>query len=342
MNITKNFKITLIISIIFSIIAIILGISIGSTDISLRDICTVFAHLITKNPFPEEFKTLNFNLIVNLRLPRVLLAFLVGGGLSVSGCILQSLLKNPLASAYSLGVSSAAGLAASLVMIFYAGTHGYIYMVILGILASFLTVCLVMFFAQITDKSLSTNTVILTGMVISFFLNALMTTLAASSAELASRIMLWQLGSFASRGYTGVIVLSVVLPCIIVIFMILSPALDIMSFGNSQANAIGVNTKILSWIFILLVSTLTSVSVSFVGIIGFVDLIVPHIVRKIASSSHRKSIPLNFLIGGTFMILCDLFARTAASPREIPIGSITALLGAPFFAFIYLKKRKVK
>ncbi len=317
-----------------------LGISVGSVSVSFSDTLLVISDMIFKTNFSENVLELNKTIISSIRLPRTLLAFLVGGAVSVCGCVLQSVLKNSLASAYSLGVSSASGLFIALVMIFYTGSFMYQFMITAGIIGGFLCVLLVLVFAQISDKSLSTNTVVLAGMVFSLFLNAIMTTIASQSAEYTNRIFLFQLGSFASKGYEGVIILSVVLPIAIIILLMFSNVLDILSFGDETANALGVNSKLSKWILILLVSALTSVCVAFAGIIGFVDLIVPHIVRRITTANHKKAIPLNILIGGSFMVLCDIIARTVLSPREVPVGSITALIGAPFFIFVYLSIKK--
>ncbi len=335
-----RYNIIFLTSVIVSVFVIILGISIGSVSVSFSDTLSVLLDSIFKTNFSENVSSLNKTIITGVRLPRPLLAFLVGAAVSVCGCVLQSVLKNSLASAYSLGVSSASGLFIAFVMIFYTGAYAYQLMISGGILGGFLCVFFVLLFAQISDKSLSTNTVVLAGMVFSLFLNAIMTTLASQSAEYTNRIFLFQLGSFASKGYDGVIIMAIVLPIIFIILMAFSNILDILSFGDDVANSLGVNSKISKWTLILLVSALTSVSVAFAGIIGFVDLIVPHIVRRITTANHKKALPLNILIGGSFMVFCDIIARTILSPSEVPVGSITALIGAPFFIFVYLSQKK--
>ncbi len=337
---TNNYKFIFSLSLIISILIILFGISLGSVSVNFSDTLSVISDAFFKTNFSENVSSLNKTIIIGVRLPRTLLAFLIGAAISICGCVLQSVLKNSLASAYSLGVSSASGLFITLVMIFYTGIHTYELMISSGILGGFLCVFFVLLFAQISDKSLSTNTVVLAGMVFSLFLNAIMTTIASQSPEFTNRIFLFQLGSFASKGYDGVIIMSIILPIIFLILMAFSNILDILSFGDSVANSVGVNSKISRWTLILLVSALTSFSVAFAGIIGFVDLIVPHIVRRITTANHKKALPLNILIGGSFMVFCDIIARTILSPSEIPVGSITALIGAPFFIFVYLSKKK--
>ncbi len=337
---TTKYNLILFTSFLLSLFIILLGISIGSVSVSFSDTLSVLCDTVFKTSFSENISDLNKTIILSIRLPRTLLAFLVGGSVSICGCVLQSVLKNSLASAYSLGVSSASGLVIAIIMIFYSGAFIYQFMIFGGIIGGFLCVFLVLLFAQISDKSLSTNTVVLAGMVFSLFLNAIMTTLASQSAEYTNRIFLFQLGSFSAKGYTGVIILSIVLPIAFLILILFSNILDILSFGDEVANSLGVNSKISKWILILLVSSLTSVSVAFAGIIGFVDLIVPHIVRRITTANHKKALPLNLLIGGSFMVVCDIIARVILSPSEVPVGSITALIGAPFFIFVYLSQKK--
>ena len=318
------------------------GICVGSVAISPSAIAHVFANKLFGTALPADFPAVYPGLVWSIRLPRVLLAFLVGAGLAVSGAVMQSVLKNPLASSFGLGVSSGAGLGAAVMMVFGlgGGLLGTLLLPVVCLVCGFLSVVLAMAFAQKIDRSLSNNTIILTGMVLSLFLNAIMTTLAASSPDNTRRIMLWQLGSFSTREWKHVFPVAVVVPVCVLFFLSLHRELDLMTFGEEQAASIGVNLKRVKWLLIGGVSLLTGTCVAFVGIIGFVDLITPHIVRRFFGPTHRGLIPLSALFGGTFMVICDLAARTLASPSEIPIGSITALIGAPFFIYVFLMSRK--
>ena len=190
------------------------------------------------------------------------------------------------------------------------------------------------------DRGLSNVTIILMGMIASLFFTAIMDMLATSSPENAQRINLWTLGSFSMRGWAGVRVLFPVTVLSLLVFLRYSTEMDIMTFGEEQAQALGVDVRKSKRFLTALVAVLTGTAVAFVGIIGFVDLIAPHVVRRFFGSSHRKVLPAAALFGGTFLVLCDLAARTLIPPREIPIGSITALLGAPFFVYIFFSGRK--
>ncbi|MEG1992438.1 MAG: iron ABC transporter permease [Acetivibrio sp.] len=338
----KNKKISMVL--LFSILSILLGIGIGSVWISPEEIIRVLAYKILQFPLPEWFSPIHIGLVWNIRLPRVFLAFLVGAALAVSGTVMQSVLMNPLASSYGLGVSSGAGLGVILVMMSGAssGILGIFLLPVVGLLSGLLTVILAIAIASRLDRNLSNYTIILTGMVLSLFINAIMSTLASSSSKYAQRITLWQLGSFSMKEWSYVVVLfPIVIGCIL-FFMRYANEMDIMTFGEEQALSMGIDLKKTKWILIGLTAALTGTAVAFVGIIGFVDLIAPHVVRRFFGSSHKFVIPMSALFGGSFMVLVDILARTLVSPSEIPIGSITALVGAPFFIYLFFQSRREK
>ena len=187
---------------------------------------------------------------------------------------------------------------------------------------------------------MSNVTVILIGMVVSLFCNAVMSLLATGSPAHAQRIQLWQLGSFSMREWSAVWALFPVTVLACLYFLRYAGELDVMTFGEEQASAMGVDLRRVRGRLMAAVAVLTGTAVAFVGIIGFVDLIVPHIARRFFGAAHRRTIPACALLGGTFLVLCDLAARTFTPPHEIPIGSITALLGAPFFLYLFFAGRK--
>ena len=325
-----------------AVISIILGIGIGSVYISPADIIRILSSRLFGAALPESVNPVYVALVMNLRLPRVLLAFLTGASLAVCGTVMQSVLKNPLASPYGLGISSGAGLGAAVVMVTgaSAGIMGMILLPVASFGCGLATVVLAMGVASRLDRRMSNITIVLTGMVISLFFNAIMNLLATLSPTYAQRINLWQLGSFSAREWSSVwILLPVAILCMI-FFLRYSREMDIMTFGEEQAQAMGVDLKRSKWVLICGTAVLTGTAVAFAGIIGFVDLIAPHVMRRFFGSAHRRVLPACALFGGTFMVLCDLAARVLAVPREIPIGSITALIGAPFFIYIYFRGRK--
>ena len=337
-----NGNVKIITGVIVSFLIIIAGMSLGSSGISFGDTVQITLHKIFKIPLSENIDPKDVSIVWLLRLPRVLLAFLVGGSLAVSGAVCQSILRNPLASPYILGVSSGASLGAGLIIIsgislpFLGGFSLPLTGFIFGLAAVFFVAA----FSSRIDKSMSNNTIILCGMVLSLFLNALLTALSAIFSDDLRRIALWQMGSFAMRGWTYIILLLPFLVIGITGIFLYTKEMDILSFGDDQAKSAGVETGSLRKKLLALCAVLTGAAVALSGVIGFVDLIAPHAARRITGSRHKYLIPMSFILGGSLMVCADLAARTVISPSELPVGAVTALIGAPFFAWIYFRGRK--
>ena len=335
----------LYIAFILSLIILAVGVSLGSTGIN---ICETF-QVLGSRIFRLNIETDPLiNIIVwELRLPRTILAFIVGGSLAISGAVFQSVLKNQLASPYLLGVSSGASLGAALVMIIRPLMLGSILGIgfvlfiqpfilpLVGFIVGLGTVFIVLALGYKLDKNLSNNTIILLGMVFSLFINALLTTLLSLYREELRNLLIWQLGSFSMRSWNHVLLM---LPFLVFgLFGIIryTGEMDILSFGEDQGRSMGVNSRAVRKRLFLFSAMLTGAGVALCGAIGFVDLIAPHISRRIIGSRHSYVIPLSFCIGGTLMVTADIIARTALSPSELPVGAVTALIGAPFFAWVY-------
>ena len=325
-----------------ALIALLLGVGIGSVYVSPGDILAILGNRLLGTAFPENLPASYSAMVLDMRLPRVLLAFLTGAALALGGTVMQSILQNPLASPFGLGVSSGAGLGAALVIVLglTAGSRGVFLLPAVSLAFALGTVFLVVFVSARLDRNLSNVTVILVGMVLSLFCSAVMNLLATTSPTHAQRIQLWQLGSFSMREWSAVWVLAPFVAVGLLLFLGYARELDVMTFGEEQARAMGVDLGRTKRVLLSAVAALTGAAVAFVGVIGFVDLIAPHIVRKWFGAAHRRVLPAAALLGGTFLVLCDLAARTLTPPREIPIGSITALLGAPFFLYIFFAGRK--
>jgi len=328
---------------VISFIIILTAAALGSSAISFSDTILITLHKIFKLPLSENIDAKNVSIVWLLRLPRVLLAFLVGGGLAISGAVCQSVLRNPLASPYILGVSSGASLGAGIIIIsgITLPLLGGFSLPLTGFVFGLATVFFVAAFSSRIDKSMSNNTIILCGMVLSLFLNALLTTLSAVFSDDLRRIALWQMGSFAMRGWSYIWLL---LPFLIIGMagiLFYTREMDILSFGDEAAKSAGVETGALRKKLLALCAVLTGAAVALSGVIGFVDLIAPHAARRIIGSRHRHLIPMSFILGGSLMVCADLVARTVISPSELPVGAITALIGAPFFAWVYFRRRRV-
>jgi iron complex transport system permease protein len=331
------------ICIAFAVITLVLGVGIGSVFIPPGEILSVIFHKITGNTLPEHISPITATIIINVRLPRALCAFIVGAGLSAGGAVMQSVLANPLASGYTLGVSSGASLGVT-IAVFFGVSLSFASMFalpLMGFVFGLGAVFAALALASRFGKSAGNATIILIGMVMSLFVNAITTLLMGMNREAAKSVIFWQMGSFSGKDFTTVAVIFPVTLIIILILMRYCRTMDIMTFGDEQAQSLGVNLKTARFLLLVLSAALTGAAVAFVGTVGFIDLIAPHAARRIFGAKHKTVIPMAALSGGGFMVLCDIAARTVIAPSELPVGAVTALIGAPVFAYIYLRKAKI-
>ena len=278
-------------------------------------------------------------IIWQIRLPRVLLASLVGASLSLSGVAFQGIFRNPLADPYLLGVASGAGFGATLVLVFATSTP---LLLQLGVpLAAFifalLSVSLVILFAKQGGR-VPLVSLILAGVVVGSSLTAATSFMMLLAREQAAGVLAWLLGSFALSSWSKIIS---VLPFILiagVATMLSARALNLLQLGEAQAAQLGLNVETFKYALIAVATLATAAAVSVSGIIGFVGLMVPHAVRLAVGPDHRTLVPLAAVWGALFIVLADLFARTVIAPSELPVGVVTALVGGPFF--LYLLRRQ--
>lgn len=331
----------MIFSLVFALAAIILAAGLGSVRVSPGGILAVIANKLFERPLPEEIGSSIVSIIWDIRLPRAVSAFIVGAMLSVSGAVVQALLQNPLASSYTLGVSSGASLGAALVIVneISIPVIGTLMLPLTGFAFGLGTVLLVIFFSSRLDNNLRNHTIILFGMIVSLFVNGMLTLLSSAYSRHMNRLILWQMGTFAGRRWEHVGILLAICLLGLAVICFFNRELDLMSFGEEQSQAMGVDVKRSRLILLVISSVLTGAAVCFTGVIGFIDLAAPHAVRRIFGSSHKYVLPMSAVIGGSFMTLADLASRTVLSPQEIPVGAVTALLGAPFFLWVYFGTR---
>jgi iron complex transport system permease protein len=339
MNIVTR-KRVVVISILLSLllcVVIFLSITIGSVRISpLRSMQIVIQSILGLKGKGNETEQV---IILSLRIPRTLLAGLVGAGLSVSGATFQALLRNPLADPYILGVSSGAAVGAILAILIGLSVFSFSTPFI-SFVGAFLTVIAVFYFGRQNGK-IHPNTLLLTGVIIGSLLSALiMFFISLSQREELHTIIFWLMGDFSFSSPQAIIV---ILPYIVlgISFLYLrSRQLNLILSGEEDAVQLGVNVERLKGLSYLLASLITAASVSVCGLIGFVGLIIPHSVRLIFGTDHRLLIPAAALLGASFLIASDMLARTLLAPIELPVGVITAAFGGPFFIYL-LKTRKV-
>lgn len=325
-----------LIIIILVFISIILSICIGNVFISPKEIISIFIYKIFSPNLIDN--KINADIIFNIRLPRSILAFFVGASLSLTGIVMQSILRNPLASVYNLGISSGAGLGASLLIITGINFNQY-FISAISTLFAFITIIFILFIAGRIDKYMNNNSIILAGIVISLFLYSLMSFFIYIFPKYSNRIILWQLGNLYLKNFLDILIIILITIFFLIVLMKYSTVLDIMTFGDTTSLSLGVNAKKMRIFFIIVSSFITAILVSFVGIIGFVDLVSPHIVRKIFGAKHIVAIPMSALFGGMLLNIADIFSRIMVQGANIPIGIVTALIGAPFFLYIFLNNK---
>lgn len=325
-----------------ALIALALGAAIGSVGVSPRTLIDVLANKLFGATLPEDVSDITVSILWTIRFPRAVCAFLIGAALAASGTVMQSVLRNPLASSYTLGVSSGASLLAAVVIVtgFTLPVLERYTLPLFGFLGGLGTVFLAMALAMRFNRNLENQTVILVGMVLSLFVNALLTLVTALSAERLSQLVFWQMGSFSALTWADAGLVLPVLLLSLVVLLRYSRELDLMTFGEEQALSAGVDLRRVKFLLIAVSALLTGTAVSLAGVIGFVDLIAPHVVRRIFGSNHRAVVPMSALFGGAFMVLADLLARTVLAPQELPVGAVTALIGAPFFAYVYFRRER--
>lgn len=322
--------------------AILFGIFVSSVKFPIPTIL----HVISEKTFGLGWLAdvpKNVELIIwNIRVPRVLLAFLVGASLSLAGAAFQGLLRNPLADPYTIGVSSGSALGAVTVLFFQYtiwGLGGYTLPVV-AILSGFLTLFVVFGLVRLSSRSLAIETIILAGIIVGAFVGALTSLMIAlGDRDSMAQIIYWLYGSVAMRGWSHV---QLILPFLVVGAIILLAhyrELNALALGEEAADHIGVDVKRGKLFILIGASLLTGSAVAVSGSIGFVGLVIPHLVRLMTGPNHRNVLPMSMLLGGAFLVLADLLARTIIAPKELPIGVITALVGAPVFAFLLIRNR---
>ena len=330
--------------IVAAVVVVVAAVCVGSVKIRVADVPAVLLNHIFGRPLPERIDKAVDTILWTLRVPRVILAFVVGASLGASGVVMQAVLRNPLASSYTIGLSAGTSLGVGTLMLFgvtfpVLGLFGY---PIVGCICGIGAITLAIFFSSALDRNLSSNTIVLVGMVFSIFISALITLIMALNTTVLQQLTYWQMGSFNMREWTHTLA---VLPVAILLLIWLSfktRELDILTFGDEQAALMGINVKREKWLLLYLGAALTGASIAFVGIISFVDLVTPHIVRRVFGAKHKVVLPMTAVCGGTLMVISDLAARTLLPGRELPVGTVTALLGAPFFVIVFFKQRRVK
>lgn len=317
----------------------VICISIGSVSLPLGDTLTVLWYSLLGWAVPEGMQS---SIILNLRLPRVLCVALTGASLSLAGAAMQGLLRNPLADGSTMGVSSGASLGAIFAILigFQLPAFPFSGTMLMAVTFAFLSLLLILSLAWILDRSMSTNTMILIGVIFTMFSHSVISLLIAFAGTKLQSITFWTMGSLSSSTLTDALILLISLLIFGTILLSLWREMNAFAIGEENAQHVGVNIRRVKLVTLISASCLIGVCVSIGGNIGFVGLVVPHMARLTAGANHKRLLPVSMIAGAIFLMLCDLTGRTILSPIELPIGVVTSLIGSVAFVIILLNKRK--
>ena len=274
----------------------------------------------------------------NLRAPRIVLSVLVGAALSVCGAAYQSVFRNPLTDPYVLGISSGASVGAAVAILL--GLEAYMLGVgACALVTGLLTIVVIYRIASIGNR-MHTTTLLLTGVCITFLMSAVISFIMVLRQDKMDSIIFWTMGSFASASWTEVAIVAPVVAVGIGIVLYYSRDLNLLLAGSETARSLGVEVERVKRVLLLSTTLMVAFCVATCGVIGFVGLVVPHCLRLVLGPDNRKIVPCAIFAGGLFMLLCDTLARTLLMPAELPVGSLTALAGAPLFIYLLYKNKK--
>lgn len=276
------------------------------------------------------------SIVWNLRLPRITLGVLVGAGLATAGATYQGVFRNPLADPYLLGIAAGGGVGATIAFVndFGDGNGAFDGVQLAAFAGALVAVVLTWIVGVAGDADRGVTSLILAGIAIASFFTAIQTFLQQRNTEDIREVYTWFLGGLRTSGWSEVLQLMPIAVVLLIVLVIASRTLDIMAVGDEEATMLGLNVPQVRIGLLIAASLLTAAVVAVSGLIGFVGLVVPHAVRLMFGSSFRVIVPLSVFVGASFLVLCDLAARSLLVPAEIPIGVITAFFGAPFFIFI--------
>ena len=323
------------------LISIVASATMGFMQIPAATVLQLISHALSLGSGDLAVDPVVQAVVMDVRLPRILAAVLVGGMLALCGTVFQAILLNPLADPYTLGISSGAAFGASLVIVLQVvgwvlpTTFSVPLFAFLGSIGTLFTVLTL----ASEDRRLSSTSLILSGVIVAAILSAAIGFLKFIADEQVGIIIFWLMGSLSSISHQNILLL---LPTILIgmtICLFYSRDLNIMATGERAAITLGINTVRLRWVLLITCSLMTALCVSVSGIIGFVGLIVPHLLRHLLGPDNRQLIILSTLGGGLLLLVADTITR-AVLPAEVPIGVLTALIGGPFFAYIFKKRQQ--
>jgi iron complex transport system permease protein len=320
----------------FSFFLIGYSATVGSMDISITEVYSSILH----NFFPSHFDAREVVKVIVIRLPRILLGIVAGTGLAIAGTMMQGILRNPLASPFTLGISSGAGFGAALAILLGTGLVTGKYLIIgnaffFALIPSFVILGLTRY------KKATPETMILAGLAILYIFSAATTSLMYfSESEAVKAAYFWMVGSLGRASWDKLLSTSIVLACCVPLLMWKSWDVNVMGAGDETAKSLGVNVERTRIFVLMIASLLTAAIVCFVGTIGFIGLVAPHMCRMVIGGDNRFLIPASGLLGAALLLGADTVARTIIAPAILPVGVITAFMGGPLFLYLIMRRKR--
>jgi iron complex transport system permease protein len=319
----------------FLVVSVLIGIAAGPVDLGVGDIVRSLGERFHVPGIASTLTPVEETILWELRVPRVILAGLVGGTLALAGATYQGVFRNPLADPYLLGVAAGAGLGATLAIAYLPSElSGHQALPPAAFLGGLVAVFLAYAVGRSAGRERDAATLVLAGVTVASFFTATQTFVQQRNTDQLQQIWSWILGGLPTSGWTDV---ALVVPYMAVAWAIILAhrrVLDVLSVGDDEAASLGVDVRRVRLVLVIAATIGTAAAVAVTGLIGFVGIIVPHAIRMLTGVTYRALLPLSVVCGAGFLVLADVIARTAVAPAEIPIGVVTAFIGAPFFALV--------
>jgi iron complex transport system permease protein len=324
----------------FLVLSVVVGVLAGPIDLGARDVLESAAARLHLPGFTSPLSPTEEAILWQIRVPRVVLAALVGGMLSLAGATYQGVFRNPLADPYLLGVAAGAGLGATIAIAYLPeGLRGQRALPVAAFIGGAIAVMLTYAVGRSARRERDAATLVLAGVTVAAFFTAWQTFVQQQNSETLQQVYSWILGNIPSTGWSDVLLILPYVAVAAVVIIALRRVVDVLNLGDDEAASLGVNVRRVRLALVVAATLGTAAAVAVTGLIGFVGIIVPHAIRLLTGASYRALIPLSVIAGAGFLVLADVIARTALSPAEVPLGVVTAFLGAPFFALVLRSTR---
>jgi cobalamin transport system permease protein len=324
----------------FLLLSLVVGVLVGPVDLGVGAVLESAAARLHVPGFSTSLSPTEEAILWEIRVPRVVLAALVGAMLALAGATYQGVFRNPLADPYLLGVAAGAGLGATIAIVYLPeGLRGQRALPAAAFVGGAVAVMLTYAVGRSARRERDAATLVLAGVTVAAFFTAWQTFVQQQNADTLQQVYSWILGNIPSTGWSDVVLIVPYVAVAMVVILALRRVVDVLSLGDDEAESLGVDVRRVRLALVVAATLGTAAAVAVSGLIGFVGIIVPHAIRLLTGVGYRALLPLSLIVGAGFLVLADVVARTALSPAEIPLGVVTALVGAPFFALVLRSTR---